>query len=205
MTRKDLPIETERLLLRPFKSSDLDAMMAYHALPDVQRYLDWAARDRAEVEAALAAMVKQSRLTRPGDIFHLAIVRKDDNQLIGQISLRWTDATAAQAELRCILSPEHREQGYATEAVQAMVDHGFNVFHFHRIFAHCAGKDEPAKRLLKGIGMRLEAHFREHALFQGEWDEELHFAVLNREWRRSDKVRDLPRRTDAEISRNLVA
>jgi RimJ/RimL family protein N-acetyltransferase len=39
--------------------------------------------------------------------------------------------------------------------------------------------------------MRLEAHYREHALFQGEWDEELHFAILDREWRRSAKIADL--------------
>jgi RimJ/RimL family protein N-acetyltransferase len=41
--------------------------------------------------------------------------------------------------------------------------------------------------------MRLEAHYREHALFQGEWDEELHFAVLDREWSRGSKVREITR------------
>jgi RimJ/RimL family protein N-acetyltransferase len=42
--------------------------------------------------------------------------------------------------------------------------------------------------------MRLEAQYREHALFQGEWDEELHFAILDREWQASAKVRPLPLR-----------
>jgi RimJ/RimL family protein N-acetyltransferase len=41
--------------------------------------------------------------------------------------------------------------------------------------------------------MRLEAHYREHALFQGDWDEELHFAILDREWRRGEKVKELNR------------
>ena len=193
----DLPIETERLQLRQFQKSDLDAVMAYHALPDVQRYLDWKARDRVEVKAALDAMVKQNRLTRPGDIVHLAVTRKSDDLLIGQISLRWTDATAGQAEIRFIFSPFHRKQGYATEAVRAAMDFGFENFRFHRIFARCAGSNQPSARLLKGIGMRLEAHYREHALFQGEWDEELHFAILDREWQRGSKVR--------EISRHKVA
>jgi len=48
--------------------------------------------------------------------------------------------------------------------------------------------------LLQQLGMRLEAHYREHALFQGEWDEELHFAILDREWQRSTTVKDLPPR-----------
>ena len=41
--------------------------------------------------------------------------------------------------------------------------------------------------------MRLEAHYREHALFQGEWDEELHFAILDREWGRSPRVHEFNR------------
>lgn len=201
----ELPIGTERLTLRLFKKTDLDAMMAYHALPDVQRYLDWKARDRVEVKAALDAMVKQSRLTRPGDIIHLAVTRTIDDLLLGQISLRWTDATAGQAELRVVLSPFHRKQGYATEAVRAAIDFGFANFKFHRIFARCSGKNPSSARLLKGIGMRLEAHYREHAMFQGEWDEELHFAILDREWQRSDKVREFPRNQAKDIPRNLVA
>lgn len=204
-TKSDLPIDTERLRLRSFQKSDLDAMMAYHALPDVQRYLDWKARDRGEVKTALEAMVKQKRLTRPGEIIHLAVTRKSDDLLIGQISLRWTDATAGQAELRFIFSPFHRKQGYASEAVRAAMDYGFDNFNFHRIFARCAGKNQASARLLKNLGMRLEAHYREHALFQGEWDEELHFAILDREWRRSDKVRDFQGGNAKEISRPLVA
>lgn len=201
----DLPIETERLQLRQFQKSDLDAVMAYHALPDVQRYLDWKARDRVEVKAALDAMVKQNRLTRPGDIVHLAVTRKSDDLLIGQISLRWTDATAGQAEIRFIFSPFHRKQGYATEAVRAAMDFGFENFRFHRIFARCAGSNQASARLLKGLGLRLEAHYREHALFQGEWDEELHFAILDREWLNSDKVRAFPRDRTKDISRPMVA
>jgi RimJ/RimL family protein N-acetyltransferase len=206
MARKpDLPIETERLQLRGFQKSDLDAMMSYHALPEVQRYLDLKARDRVEVKAALDAMVKQNRLTRPGEAIHFAVTRKADGILIGQTSLRWTDATAGQAELRFVFSPFHRKQGYATEAVSGVIDYGFSNFGFHRIFARCAGSNQPSIRLLNGIGMRLEAHYREHALFQGEWDEELHFALLDREWRRSSKVKEFPRSAEKLISRPMVA
>ena len=42
----------------------------------MQRYLDWKARDKTEAQAAFDAMRKQTRLTRPGEILTLAIVRK---------------------------------------------------------------------------------------------------------------------------------
>jgi RimJ/RimL family protein N-acetyltransferase len=106
--------------------------------------------------------------------------------------LRWTDATAAQAEIRFVFNPVYRRQGYATEAVKAVLDLGFDYFGLHRIFARCGAKNQASARLMKGLGMRLEAHYREHALFQGEWDEELHFAILDREWRRGSKVKEIP-------------
>ncbi len=193
----DLTQTTDRLILRPFSRADFDEVLNYYSLPDVQRYLDWKARDKIEARTAFDAMRKQTRLTRPGEILTLAIVRRADDAVMGHVSLRWTDATAAQGEIRIALGPTFRRQGYASEAARAMISLGFDSFKLHRIYAVTAGANEPSARLLKGLGMRLEAHYREHALFQGEWDEELHFAVLDREWRRSSKVH--------EISRHQVA
>lgn len=197
MNAPDLPIETERLSLRYFEKSDLEGVLAYHSLPEVQRYLDWKARDKSECKAALDGMCAQRRLNRPGDTLTLAVERQSDGVLIGQVSLRWTDATAAQSEIRFVFNPLYRQQGYASEAVRASFDLGFDHYGFHRIFARCGAKNQASARLMKKLGMRLEAHYREHALFQGEWDEELHFAILDREWRRGVKVK--------EIATHLVA
>ena len=194
MPSLQLPILTDRLTLRYFEKTDLDDVAKYYALPEVQRYLDWKARDRVEVKTALDAMIQQRRLNRPGDTMTLAVCRQSDDTMIGQVSLRWTDATAGQAELRFVFNPLFRRQGYATEAVKAALEAGFYNFNFHRIFARCGADNQRSARLMKSIGMRLEAHYREHALFNGEWDEELHFAVLDREWRRSDKIKELTHR-----------
>ena len=118
---------------------------------------------------------------------------QSDGKVIGHVSLRYTDATAAQAEVRFAVAPVYRNTGYGTEAVKAVLTLGFEKFKFHRIFARTAGKNEASARLLKDLGMRLEAHYREHALFQGEWDEELHFAILDRECQRGSKVREITR------------
>ncbi|HEY4169585.1 MAG TPA: GNAT family N-acetyltransferase, partial [Reyranella sp.] len=71
----DLTIKTDRLILRPFEKSDLAEVLGYYSLPDVQRYLEWKARDDGEAKTAFEALRKQTRLTRPGDILTLAVVR----------------------------------------------------------------------------------------------------------------------------------
>jgi RimJ/RimL family protein N-acetyltransferase len=197
MSNIDLPLETDRLWLRAFERTDIDELSGFYGLPEARRYLDLKARDKADVKPALEAMRHQTRLTRPGDILTLAVERKSDNRLVGHVSLIWTDATASQAELRFFFDPAVKKQDYGRESIRRMLDVGFDDFGFHRIFARCGGKSRGSAALLRELGMRLEAHYREHALFQGEWDEELHFAILDREWQRSAKVKDL--------HRNLVA
>src|SRR4051812_43072725 len=100
MSTSNLTLKTDRLILRPFEKSDLDAVLKYLSLPDMQRYLDWKARDSSEAASAFDAMRKQFRLMRPGDILTLGVVRKSDGMVMGHVALKWTDATAAQAEVR---------------------------------------------------------------------------------------------------------
>jgi RimJ/RimL family protein N-acetyltransferase len=192
MTVSLLPIETPRLLLRNFERDDYDGLCTYQPLREMQRYLEWPVRDNADVLTGLNLMRRQVALQRPGDTLSLAIVRKRDRHLTGQISLRWSDATAGQGEVRFAIDPRYWNNGYASEAVTAVLDMAFDHFKIHRVSARCDGRNHRSAKLLQKLGMRLEAHYREHAMFQGEWDEELHFAILDREWRRSNKVRELP-------------
>src|SRR6516165_2613938 len=62
MYEPEYPIRTERLLLRPFASGDVDALYAYHRLPEVHRYLYSQARSRAEVEALVAERAGETAL-----------------------------------------------------------------------------------------------------------------------------------------------
>jgi RimJ/RimL family protein N-acetyltransferase len=48
--------------------------------------------------------------------------------------------------------------------------------------ARCDVRNDPSWRLMERLGMRREAHFREHAIFKGEWDQEYIYAILRREW-----------------------
>ena len=57
-------------------------------------------------------------------------------------------------------------QGYATEAANAMLDLAFGPGDIHRVAARCDVRNEASWRLMERLGMRREAHFREHAIFK---------------------------------------
>ena len=55
----DVPIFTDRLVLRPHRMADLDDLVRFHGDPDVVRYLPWPVRDRAATEQALRMKLGQ--------------------------------------------------------------------------------------------------------------------------------------------------
>lgn len=191
MSLKSLPIQTERLILRPFKRCDVEDVAAYHTLPAAQRYGVRPSRYLGDVADAVEVMRQQVSLQRPGDVLALALERKGDQRLMGQVLLHWSDATAGQGEVRFLIHPAFSGQGYLTEALSKIFDLAFDEYRLHRIFVRSDGRSHHTIKLMQKLGLRLEAHYREHALFQGEWDEELHFAILDREWRPSAKVYEL--------------
>lgn len=178
----DYPILTPRLALRPFTRGDLDSVFAYRGRADVARFLFDPPLSRDECALAIQQRIAQVVLEREGDRLILAVDERETGALVGEVSLIWRSADARQGEVGWIFHPEQQGRGFATEAATAMLELGFGRVDLHRIFARCGVGNAASWRLMERLGMRREAHFREHAIFKGRWDEEFHYALLQREW-----------------------
>ena len=179
----DYPLRTERLILRPFTRGDVDAVYAYRRREDVARYLFDVALSRDECALAVQQRIGQVAFEAEGDKIVLAVELAANAALIGEVSLIWRNVDARQAEVGWIFDPDYQGRGYATEAANAMLDLAFGPGDIHRVAARCDVRNEASWRLMERLGMRREAHFREHGLFKGRWDEEFFHAVLRAEWR----------------------
>ena len=178
----DYPVRTERLLLRPFTRGDVDAVFAYRRREDVARYLFDVALSREECALAVQQRISQVAFETEGDKIILAAELAETGTLIGEVSLIWRSADARQGEVGWIFDPQYHGRGYATEAANTMLDLAFGAADIHRVSARCDVRNEASWRLMERIGMRREAHFREHAIFKSQWDEEFIYAILWQEW-----------------------
>lgn len=182
MLQPTYPIVTERLHLRPFRDDDLDDLYAFHARPDVARYLYWEARSRAETKRVLTQKKTLTQLTASGARLSLAVVLPASAKVIGEVILIWQSAEHQQGEIGYVFHPDYGGQGYATEATRALLALGFDGLGLHRIYGRCDGRNVASYRVMERLGMRREAHFIHNEIFKGEWGDELIYALLRSEW-----------------------
>jgi RimJ/RimL family protein N-acetyltransferase len=183
MFMPDYPIETNRLTLRPFTRGDVDDVYSYRSREDVCAYLFDEPMSRETCAEAVAARVGQVALNEEGDKVVLAVGVRGAARIIGEISLIWRSEEFGQGELGYIFHPDAHGHGYATEASRALLSFGFHTAGLHRIYARCDARNLASAKVMARLGMRQEAHFREHAMVKGQWDEELIWAILEDDWR----------------------
>jgi len=172
---------TDRLILRGFVPQDFEAYRAYRSLPEIYRYLYSDPPSEEELRERFDASFN-TRLSDDGDILRCAVVRREDDALLGQVSLKLTNKAALQAEVGYIFNPAYAGKGYATEAVEAVISLGFEKFGFHRIFARLDAKNAGSVGVVERLGLRREAHLVQNDRFNGVWGDEYVYAVLRQEW-----------------------
>ncbi len=176
------PLETERLVLRRFREDDLDALFDIHSRADVARYLYWEPRSREQVRAVLRTKIERVTIRVEGDSLAFAACAKDTGELIGDLSLGWTSAPDRTAEIGFIVHPYHHGRGYATEAGRVLIRLAFEQLGCHRVIGRLEARNATSARVLEKLGMRREAHFVENEFVEDEWQSELVYAMLDREW-----------------------
>lgn len=176
-------IQTERLILRPYMTEDLEDLYLYHQLEEVARYQFWTERTREELRAKIETWIPLSDFKSLEKNLALVVVEKQSNQVIGDVFLGILDIEARQSEIGYSFNPQFHRRGFATETVTALLNVAFDDYGLHRVTGRCDAKNDASWGLMESLGFRREAHFKEHALFKGRWDEEFVYAMLEDEWR----------------------
>lgn len=149
-------IETERLLLRRWRSGDREAFAAMNADPDVMRYFR-APLGRDESDAFMARI--ETHFDTHGFGFW-AVEEKQSGQLAGLTGLARVmfDAPFAPAvEIGWRFAANLWGRGYAPEAARAALHAGFACFALDEIVAFTIPANTPSRRVMEKLGMTYDA------------------------------------------------
>jgi RimJ/RimL family protein N-acetyltransferase len=178
----ELPLLTERLVLRQFVPSDLERLVAIQSDPVAVRYVPYPPRDRAAVAAVLERKIPNTSLQNAGDLIELAVELNGGGGVIGDVLLALRSVEHQTLEVGYIFATASGGRGYATEAVRALLALAFGPLGSRRVIARVDDRNAASSALLGRLGFRLEAHLIENEWFKGELTSELDYALLAREW-----------------------
>ena len=171
-------LSTERLIIRPFLESDYQDLYEYLSLPETYRF-------EPGKPITLNEAKKLCKKRAKGTNFW-AVTLKNSKKLIGHVSFFPLGPKFLLAwEIGYIFNPVFQNQGYATEAVRAIIRYAFRELGTHRIVGHCSPDNIPSWKVLEKCGMRREGKLRKNFLLRNDekgnpiWLDSYEYAILD--------------------------
>ena len=153
-------IETERLVLRPPRMDDAGTIFnSYARDEEVTRYTEWRPHTSiAETEEFLRRTVAS---TEEGTSLTWAITLRGDDTLRGMIAMR---PHVYKADAGYVLARPFWGEGYATEALRAVVDYAFKNPRMYRVWGVCDVANVASARVMEKAGMSFEGILRRYEI-----------------------------------------
>jgi RimJ/RimL family protein N-acetyltransferase len=151
-------IETPRLILRPWRESDLPLFAEQSADPEVMRLLG-GVLTRAESDAYAARV--DAHLAEHG-FCKWAVEAPGVSSFIGAVGISYVRFQASftpAVEVAWRLSRRYWGQGYATEAARASIEDGFQRVGLKEIIAITVPHNLASRRVMERLGMTLSGEF----------------------------------------------
>ena len=167
----------ERVVVEPFAVGDLAALVAYRNDPQIARYQGWALPFTDEQAARLIAKGSERAAFEPGWWAQLAIRRRADAALLGDVYVHRLAPSPHTAELGITIAIEFQRHGYAAEAVELVLDAMLGPV-VRKVIAYVDVRNSASIALFDRLGFRREGVLADSfALDDGTFADEVLFGL----------------------------
>lgn len=144
-------IETPRLILRPWRETDLADFYEYARVDGVGQMAGWLPHESMEESKEILGLFIEGKKT-------LALELKENGKVIGSLGIeRVKDVSEIPAELLgrelgYVLSKEYWGRGLMPEAVQAVIGYCFEVLHYDYLTCAHFLRNSQSRRVIEKSG-----------------------------------------------------
>ena len=161
-----MTIETERLILRAWRETDLAPFIRMNADSEVMRYFP------GTLDPAQTELLYRNILQEFADYGYglYAAEEKQSGSFMGFIGFHWARFEAdfcPCVEIGWRLAKEFWNRGYATEGASACLEHGAAELGFDKIYSFTSVNNLASQRVMQKLGMTLEQYFDHPAVPDG--------------------------------------
>ncbi|MDX1442173.1 MAG: GNAT family N-acetyltransferase [Gammaproteobacteria bacterium] len=150
-------MKSDRLQLRPFEDSDLDALHALWTDPDVRRYL-WENLELSRDDTA-KLLARSRQMFEDEKTGLLAVTPADGDELIGFGGF-WYFGEPPRRQILFGLAPEHWGMGLASELARLLITHGFETLGDSKVIGATDSSNISSQRVMEKAGMKFDRRDR---------------------------------------------
>ena len=158
-------LDTERLHLRPLAPRDAESLFAIMSDAEAMRFWDWA--PFKEVQTVREIIAGQITTMESGQACYWAVCLKGTGSAIGTCDLSDIDHHHQRAEVGFAFHRSYWGNGYAFEAMSAVLAHVFGATELVRLGARLHAANHASRRLLERLGFSYEGRLVGHVLRDG--------------------------------------
>lgn len=180
-------LKGERVRLGPIKKNYIDSFLKWFNDPEIIQYLVmYRPMTRMEEEDWL------EKLKDREDTIHLAITLPNEDgseKLIGNCGIHRIDWKNRSAEIGITIGEkEYQNKGYGTEAIELLLEYGFNTVNLNRIELQVYDYNVRAIKTYKKIGFIEEGRRRKFMFSKGAYHDAIIMSILAEEWKKKEKI-----------------
>jgi len=178
-------LTTPRLTLRRLLVSDCADMFEYASRNDVTRFLTWYPHpDRAYTREYLQYLGNRYSA---GMFYDWGILYEPDGKMVGTCGFTSFSCASDSAEVGYVVNPEYWGKGIGREALERVLQFGFEELMLHRIEAKFLLDNERSRHLMESVGMTFEGYLREGMLVKGNYTTVGICSILVSEWNQREE------------------
>lgn len=177
-------LNTAKIFLRLINQTDLYAIHDLHSQPKVDEFNTLGIPENIGQTKYIIDVWMSDHQEKNIRNYTFAILNTTKDQLIGLLGLRLSYPQYRRGEIWFKIHPDYWHQGYATEAVNLVLDFGFDTLSLHRIHAGCAVDNMGSIKVLEKVGMMREGRGRQVLPLQSGWSDNYEYAILSSDSRK---------------------
>ncbi|MCE3280533.1 MAG: acetyltransferase, ribosomal protein N-acetylase [Bacteroidetes bacterium] len=170
-------ITTPRLVLREITINDAPEVFAFRSNKEAMLFIG--KPPAKSIDEAKELIQKFNDGLNNNDAATWGITLAGEDKIIGTIGFWRMEKDHYRAEIGYMLHPDYWNKGIASEALNAVMEHGFKDLKFHTIQAFLTPENISSSRLLEKAGFVKEAHFKDNYFFEGVFSDTAVYSKIN--------------------------